>query len=113
MPDDLPRTDIDSFYRYEWQLSSAVRPEWDAESDNNPPLFREVFFGRRALAEPVHGQQEGPPYVVCSYPADTWLEGSSQEEITLAFSREAAEKAVRRYDRKQIADSEPTLFDHA
>ena len=117
MPEDLPRTDIDSFFRHEWQLSSAVRPEW-TEAVPSVPLFREVYFGRCALAEPVRGRQEGPPYVVCTYPNDEYIHAlnvvmTTQEEITIAFSRSEAGKAVRRYDRRQIADENLTLFDHA
>ena len=113
---NLPRTDIDSFFRHEWQISSAVRPEWSVD-DPSVPLFREAYFGRCALAEPVRGRPEGPPYVVCTYPNDDYIHAldkviTIQEEITIAYSRSEAEKAVRRYDRQQSADENLTLFDH-
>jgi len=72
MPEDLPRTEIDSFFRHEWQFSSAVRPEW-TKGVPSVPLFREAYFGRCALAEPVRGRQDGPPYVVCTYPNDEYI----------------------------------------
>lgn len=109
---DLPRTDIDSFFRYEWQMSSAVRPEWKKR-----PLFREAYFGRTCLAEPVHGEAEGPPYVVCTYPYNEgglrlWVR--TQDEITLAFSKEEAEKAVKRHDKRTLEEeAEPSLFEKA
>jgi len=108
---DLPRTDIDSFYRYEWQMSSAIRPEWE-QKDANLPLYREAYFGRTALAEPAQGTAEGPPYVVCTYPASTMLRRNEQDEITLAFSRKEAEKAVRRHDKQALKEeTQPTLFE--
>jgi hypothetical protein len=113
MPDDLPKTDVDTFTRYEWQMSSAVRPEWE-QNGAAVPLYREAYFGRTVLAEPAQGAAEGPPYVVCTYPAGTMLRGNEQDEITLAFRREEAEKAVRRYDERTLnEETQPTLFEQA
>jgi len=94
---DLPITDVDDYTLYEWQQSSAVRPEYPAV-----PLRREVYFGQTCLAEPAGGRRKGPPFIVCSYPAPF------QDEICLEFSRDAAEKAVKRHDRRRLRE-ETTL----
>jgi len=114
MKTDLPRTDVDSFTQYEWQVSSAIRPLWGkrVEVPYKVHLRREVYFGRLALAEPVRGQKEGPPYTVLTMPQDTLALFCTQDEVSFAFSREEAERAVRRYERAKLKEqTEPTFFD--
>jgi hypothetical protein len=94
---DLPITDVDDYTLYEWQRSSAVRPEYPAVR-----LFREVYFGRTCLAEPAGGCTQGPPFVVCTYPTPF------QDEVCLEFSHDAAEKAVKRHDKRRY-DEEMTI----
>ena len=114
MKTDLPQTDVDSFTRYEWQVSSAIRPlwQWRDEVPYRIHLHRVVYFGHLCLAEPVRGKRNGPPYAVLTMPKDTFVRYSTQEEISLEFSREDAAKAVERYDRELYKDqTQPSLFE--
>jgi len=105
----LPKTDIDSFEPYTWQMSSAVRPEWPRRTDLS--LLRETYFGHHCLAEPAHGHKTGPPFVVVTYPAAIfYFRERTQKEVCYCFTREAAERAVHRYDHATESDY-PTLFD--
>lgn len=94
---ELPTTDVDDFGRYRWEWSSAVRPEWDSNKDWYP-LFREVYFGYRCLAEPAHAAQVGPPYIVCSFPSIGSNPGS-QKVYDRHLGRKEARRKVRALDR--------------
>jgi len=123
MRTDLKETDVDSFTRYEWQYSSAIRPLWDYREfvPYKLHLFRVVYFGRMCLAEPVQGRRDGPPYAILTMPepSPTPLGASpksrhmpSQKELGIEFSRDGAANAVERHDRRLLHDAtEPSLFD--
>jgi hypothetical protein len=113
-PQDLPKTDVDSFQTYRWEMSTAIRPLWGHRNEMpyKVHLRREAYFGRIALAEPVRGKRTGPPFTVQTMPSDTAIPYSTQEEVSLCFSREEAVRAVRRYEAARIKEeTEPTLFE--
>ena len=105
MPDDLPRTDVDDYTRYQWQMTSAIRPQW---RDGSTVLYREAYIGRTCLAEPAHKAKHGPPYVILEHPED-----GVQREVGFEFSKADAARTVRRIDTHAFSEDAPTLFDHA
>ena len=114
MPDDLPRTDVDSYTPYQWQMTSAIRPCWTPYGNpHDPPptahpLRREAYIGRTCLAEPAHFDSDGPPYVILEHPED-----GVQREVGFEFTKKDAARTVRRIDARAFSEDTPTLFDHA
>lgn len=106
----LPRTSVDTFTHYEWQMSSAIRPLYKIRYGlpHKVYLYRVCFIGRRCLAEPVRGKKYGPPYTVQTMPANG---PGSQREVCLAFRRDAAASAVRRYDKHTFNEEQQLPFE--
>jgi hypothetical protein len=114
MPDELPRTDVDTFAYYQWQMTSAVRPCWHPDKNPTHPLYREAYIGSTCLAEPAHKAKYGPPYVILKHTAsDGAVHWQGQEEVGFEFTKADAARTVRRVDALAIAKDTPSLFDHA